>query len=81
MEEVIVGVIAKRKMNEIRCQLNYYKEKWSFAIRTWVLPYAGPDDQDFIPTKKGVNIPLDALQDLHKAVGDAIKIAKKEKLL
>ena len=81
MEEKVVGIIAKKRQNEIRCQFNYYKEKWSFAIRTWVLPYAGPDDQDYIPTPKGVNIPLDALVDLHKVIGDAIKVAKKEKLL
>ena len=64
-------LIEKSALERIQIEMKEYKKRKYLDIRT----YYRSDDGEWKPTKKGVTIPPDAIEDLIQAVSN---IAKKE---
>jgi hypothetical protein len=68
-----IGEMQKYTLEVIRVTLGEFKEKQRIDIRTYFQPDADPDN--WIPTKKGINISLDSwgeFKDLVEKVDQAI---------
>lgn len=57
-------IIEKNPIERIQVELKEYRKKQYLDIRT----YYRSDDGDWKPTKKGVTIPPDSMEDLVQAV-------------
>ena len=50
---------------ETRVSLTRFREAWFIDLRTWWLP---PGSREFRPTKKGVSIPIESLDQVIEAL-------------
>ena len=73
-----VFVIQKNKFQEIRIGIREFKGNDLVDIRTWTMTQ-GSDDM--VPTAKGVTVNINLLSDLKKALDEAEKVLKENKML
>jgi len=73
-----VSVFAKNKFQEVRVGIREFKGNDLVDIRTWTMTQ-GADQM--VPTAKGVTINIHLLPQLIKALEDAEKILKTNKML
>ena len=72
--DLVISKIRKNASSEIRVILKEYKGKHSCDIREY---YLNPDSSEWVPTTKGVSIPLDMLGE---AVDAAEALAEKDQV-
>lgn len=73
MTETAIGVVEKNRTSELRGRFAEYHGRQYFDLRTYVT--AGADD-DRVPTRKGVTLPLDKLPRLLELIENAVVEAK-----
>lgn len=76
----ILGEIEKNAIEKIIATLGEYKDKPRIDIRVYFLPDADPDPDNWIPTKKGINLSLDQWADF-KGLVETINTALKKEAL
>ncbi len=57
----------------IRASVSYFRGKALIDLRLWVEPRLG---QDLIPTKKGISVPVEYVDDLEEAVAALVKAVR-----
>lgn len=75
----VIGEIQKNTLEVIRATIGEYKDKPRIDIRVYYQPDADPDN--WIPTKKGINLSLDNwkdFKDLVERIDQAIKSKDKK---
>ena len=73
-----VAVFQKNKFQEIRIGIREFKGNDLIDIRTWTMTQGS---EEMVPTAKGVTINIHLLKDLLKALEEAEKILKENKML
>ena len=73
-----ITTFKKNKFQEIRVGIREFKGNDLIDIRTWTMTQ-GTDDM--VPTAKGVSINIHLLEDLKKALAEAEKILKENKMM
>ncbi len=73
-----VSVFQKNKFQEVRVGIREFKGNDLVDIRIWTLTQGS---EDLVPTAKGVSINVSLLPDLMKALQNAEKILKENKML
>ena len=68
MGEAKEAFVEKREGERIRIGLNEYEGREYIDIRQ----YFQNDEGEWRPTKKGVTLPPDKMEDLHKAIGQLL---------
>lgn len=74
MDPIHIADIPKNKTEIIRVEITEYAQKKLLNIRTWYLN----DANEYAPTKKGIAVALDKVEDLRKALDEVAK--RKEQL-
>jgi hypothetical protein len=73
-----ISVFQKNKFQEIRVGIREFKGNDLIDIRTWTMTQGS---NDMVPTAKGVTINVHLLSELKKALDEAEKILKENKML
>jgi fumarate hydratase class II len=73
-----VKVFQKNKFQEIRVGIREFKGNDLIDIRTWTMTQGS---NDMVPTAKGVTINVHLLPELKKALDEAEKVLKENKML
>jgi len=71
-KDLIISNLNKNSTEIIRVALQSYLGSQFLSIRCFYDADGGKGTR-FLPTKKGLSIPLGLMEDLHKAVGKAIE--------
>nr|CAX68908.1 ssDNA-binding transcriptional regulator, transcriptional coactivator p15 [uncultured bacterium] len=73
-----ISVFQKNKFQEVRVGIREFKGNDLIDIRTWTMTQGS---NEMVPTAKGVTINVHLLQELKKALEEAEKILKENKML
>ena len=64
----IIGEFNKNSWEVVRVQFTDFKEQKLLDVRVWVLKDSG----DYIPTKKGLSLKLEQVEDLKQVIDRAV---------
>ncbi|MBF0595017.1 MAG: transcriptional coactivator p15/PC4 family protein [Candidatus Omnitrophica bacterium] len=73
-----ISVFQKNKFQEVRIGIREFKGNDLIDIRTWTMTQGS---EDMVPTAKGVTINIHLLPELRRALDEAEKILKENKML
>jgi hypothetical protein len=73
----ILHEFPKNVLERVRIEVSPYKETDYINVRIYF--QSGIDNESWIPTKKGITIPLDSIEELKKGIDKAHTIWLKEK--
>jgi len=73
-----ISVFQKNKFQEVRIGIREFKGNDLIDIRTWTMTQGS---EDMVPTAKGVTINIHLLPELLRALQEAEKILKENKML
>jgi len=73
-----ISVFPKNKFQEIRVGIREFKGNDLIDIRTWTMTQGS---EEMVPTAKGVTVNISLLSDLRKALEEAEKILKENKMI
>lgn len=73
-DEVLIAKIEKNRTDEVRVMLRTWKDRWQVDVRIYF-----PDkDGKMTPSKSGVSLAVDKLQDLADAINTALVRAREQ---
>lgn len=74
-ESQVIHVFPKNPDEEVRFSIRTYKERRYLDVRLWFRPSAGGD---YRPTKKGITVGVEHVQEFHRGIEQALQAASAE---
>ena len=74
-EGKLIAEFGKNSSEIVRIQLVQYKDQELLDVRVWVLR----DEKNYVPTKKGISLRVNQIEDLKQAIDKAAKEVESEK--